>query len=93
MTQYNILNIKLSNQQLNKLKLGRKNGSEVTWKLLSTVVGDSNDDNNFLHKLLLTDTYLSNLCKALANGSSDDIKCQFYLTQLYKIVQGIKTIS
>ena len=90
MTQYNILNIKLSNSQLNKLKLGRKNGS----KLSSTVVGDSNDDNNFLHKLLLTDTYVSNLCKALANGSSDDIKCQFYLkTQLYKIVQGIKTIS
>ena len=56
MTQCNILNIKLSNSQLNKLKLCRKNGSEVTLKLSSTVVGDSNDDNNFLHKLLLTDT-------------------------------------
>ena len=75
MTQYNILNIKLSNSQLNKLKLGRKNGSEVTLKLSSTVVGGSNDDNNFLHKFLLTDTYVSNLCKALANGSSDDINC------------------
>ena len=86
MTQYNILNIKLSNSQLNKLKLGRKNGSEVTWKLLSTVVGDSNDDNNFLHKLLLTDTYLSNLCKALANGSSDDIKCLMYKILFNSIV-------
>ena len=63
-------------------------------KLSSTVVGDSNDANIFPHKLLLTDTYVLNLCKAFANGSSDDIKYQFYLkTQLYKIGQCIKTIS
>ena len=54
MTQYNILNVKLSNSQLNKLKSGIKNGTEVTLKLSSNVVGDSNDENNFLHKLLLT---------------------------------------
>ena len=29
MTQYNILNVKVSNSQLNKLKLGIKNGTEV----------------------------------------------------------------
>ena len=29
MTQYNTLNVKLSNSQFNKLKLGIKNGTEV----------------------------------------------------------------
>ena len=33
MTQYNTLNLKLSNSQLNKLKLGIKNGTEVTLNL------------------------------------------------------------
>ena len=32
MTQYNTLNVKLSNSQLNKLKSGIKNGTEVTWR-------------------------------------------------------------
>ena len=54
MTQYNTLNVKLSNLQLNKLRSGQKNGTEVTLKILSNVVGDSNNKNNFLHKLLLT---------------------------------------
>ena len=54
MTQYNTLNVKLSNLQLNKLRSGLKNGTEVTLKILSNVVGDSNNKNNFLHKLLLT---------------------------------------
>ena len=54
MTQYNTLNVKLSNLQLNKLRSGLKNGTEVTLKILSNVVGGSNDKNNFLHKLLLT---------------------------------------
>ena len=33
MTQYNTLNIKLSNSQLHELKLGIKNGTEVTLKI------------------------------------------------------------
>ena len=33
MTQYNTLNVKLSNLQINKLKYGIKNGTEVTWKI------------------------------------------------------------
>ena len=47
MTQYNTLNVKLSNSQLNKLKSGIENGTEVTLKLSSIVVGDSNDENNY----------------------------------------------
>ena len=46
MTQYNNLNIKLSNSQLNKLKSGIKNDTKVTLKLLSNVAGDSNGENN-----------------------------------------------
>ena len=33
MTQYNILNVKLTDSQLNKLKSRTKNGTEVTLKL------------------------------------------------------------
>ena len=54
MTQYKTLNIKLSNSQLNKLKSEIKNGSGVILKLLSNVVGNSNDKINFPHKLLQT---------------------------------------
>ena len=48
MTQYNALNVKLSNSQINKLESGIKNGAEVTLNIQSNVVGDSNDENNFL---------------------------------------------
>ena len=34
MTQYNTLNVKLSNPQLKKLKSGIKNGTKVTMKSL-----------------------------------------------------------
>ena len=53
MTHYNTLNVKLFNSQLKKLKPRIKNGLEVTLKLSSNFAGDSNDENNFPHKLLL----------------------------------------
>ena len=34
MTQYNALNLKLSNSQLNTLKSGIRNGTEVIWEIL-----------------------------------------------------------
>ena len=74
MTQYNILNIKLPIFQLNKLKSGIKNGTELTLKLSSNVVGDSNDENNFSHKLLITNTPVSRLCKTFANNPSANRK-------------------
>ena len=73
MTQYNILNVKLSNSQLNKLKSGIQNGTEVTLKISSNIVGDSNNENNFPHKLLLTNTQVSKLCKDFPNFSSANI--------------------
>ena len=38
MTQYNTLSGKLSNSQLNKLKSGIKNGTEVTLKMFLVVL-------------------------------------------------------
>ena len=55
-------------------------------KISSNVVGDSNDENNFLHKLLLTNTQVSRLRKAFANSSSANIKLS--KTQLHKIGQS-----
>ena len=74
MTQYNTLNIKLSNLQLNKLKSGIKNGNEVALKLSSNVAGNSNDENKFQHNLLLTNTQVSTLRKTFADGFSANLK-------------------
>ena len=70
MTQYNTLNVKLSNSQLNKLKSGIKikNRTEVTWSLSSNLIGNINDKTNFPHKILSTDTQVSKIRKAFANG-------------------------
>ena len=83
MAQYNSLSEKLTNSQISKLKSKIKNCTEVTLKHSSNVVGDSNDETKFLHKLLLTNTQVSNLPKAFANGSSANIKLS--KTQLHKI--------
>ena len=74
MTQYNILNVKLSYSQLNKLKSGIKNGTEVTLNLSWNLMVDSNDETNFLHKSLLTDRQVSRLHKAFRNNSSANTK-------------------
>ena len=80
MTRYNI---KLSNSELNKLQSGTKNGTDVTLKISSNVVGDSNDENNFPNNLLLTNTQVSKLRKAFVTGLSANIKLSN--TQLHKI--------
>ena len=67
MNQYNTLNVKLSNPQLNKLI---KDRNKVNLIFSSNIM---NDENNFLHKLLLTNTQISKLCKAFSNGSSNKI--------------------
>ena len=77
MTQYNTLNIKLSNLQLNKFKSEIKNITEVTFidfKISSNVVGDSSDENNFPHTLLLTNTHVSKFRKAFVNKPSANMK-------------------
>ena len=75
--------MELSNSQINKLKSGIKNNTQVTLKISSNVVGNSNDQNNFRHRLLLTNIQVSKLCKAFAKGSSANIKLS--KNQLHKI--------
>ena len=74
MTQYNTLNIKMSNLQLNNLKSAIKNCAEVTLKLSSNVVGDSNYENNFSHKLLLTNKQVLRHRKAFVSNSLANIQ-------------------
>ena len=66
MTHYNTLNAKLSNLQLNKLESATKNENEVTLNLSSNLIKSSNDESNFPHKLLLTNTQVSKIPKAFA---------------------------
>ena len=84
MTQYNSLNIKLSNSQLNKFNSAIKNETEVVLRLSSNMIRDN--ETNFPHKLLLTNTQVSNLCKAFSNHLSADIKLS--KTQLSKMIQS-----
>ena len=65
MTQYNSLNIKLSNSQLNKLKSAIKNETELVLRLSSNMIG--NNETNFPYRLLLANRQASNLCRAFAN--------------------------
>ena len=56
------------------------------------MVGDSNDETNFEHKLLLTDKQVSRICKTFfANNSSANIK--LFKNQLPKIVQSVRFLS
>ena len=86
MTQYNSLNVKLSNSQLNKLKSSIKNEIDVVLRISSSMVGNSNDNTNFPHELLLTNRQVANIRKAFAKNTSSDIKLS--KTQLSKMIQS-----
>ena len=86
MTPYNRVNVKLSNSQLNKLKSAIKNENDVVIRLSLNMIGHSNDETNFPHKLLLTDRQVFSIRKAFSNNSSVDIK--FSKTRLSKMIQS-----
>ena len=86
MSQYNSLNVKLSNSQLNKLKSAIKNGTDVVLRLSSKMVGNLDDETNFRHKLLLTNRQTLSLRKVVNNHKSADIK--FSKAQLTKMQKG-----
>ena len=86
MTQYNRLNTRLSNSQLNKIKSAIKNENDVVIRLSPNMIGDSNDKTNFPHELLLTSRQVSCIRKAFANNSSVGIK--FSKAQLSKLIQS-----
>ena len=84
MIQCNTLNAKLSNSQLSKLKFVIINGTKVT--LSSDLIGNSNDETNFRHKLLLTDIEVSKICKGF--GNEFFLPITFSKTQLSKMIQS-----
>ena len=86
MTQYNSLNVKLSNSQINKLESSIENETDVVLRISSNMVSNSNDNTNFPHELLLTNRQVANIRKAFANHSSIDIKLS--KTQLSKMIQS-----
>ena len=65
MIQYNRLNTKLSNSQLNKLKAAIKKENDVVIRLSPNMIVDSNDKGNFPYELLLTDRQVSSIRKHL----------------------------
>ena len=84
MTQYNNLNVNLSNSQINKFKSAIKNETEVVLRLSSNMIRDN--ETNFPHKLLLANRQVSDLRKAFENHLSADIKLS--KTQLSKMIQS-----
>ena len=65
MTQHISINVKWSNSQLHKLKSDIKNSTEITLNVSSNVIGDSNDETNLHHELLLTNRQVSGFVKLL----------------------------
>ena len=81
------MNVKLPNSQINKLKAAIKNETDVILRLSSNVIGNSDDEANFPHKLLLTNRQFANIRKAFANHTSTNIK--FSKAQLTKMQKGV----
>ena len=65
MTQYNNLNVKLSNSQLNELKSAIKNETDVVLRLSYNMIGDN--ETHLPHRLFLTNRQVTNLRKAFTN--------------------------
>ena len=80
------MNVKLSNPQLKKLISEIKNETDVILRLSSNMIGNSDDEPIFPHKLLLTNRQVANLRKAFANHTSTDIKLS--KAQLTKLQKG-----
>ena len=85
MTQYHSLDVQLSISQLNELKAAIKNETDKILRLSSNMIGNSDDETNFPHKLLLTNRQVANLSKAFVIRTSTDIKLsKVQLTKMQK---------
>ena len=82
MVEYNTVNAKLSNSQLNKLKTAVKNNEGTTLRI-STKMFNS---GNLPHELLLTTRQTTKLRNPMENNVSIDIKLS--KTQISKIIQS-----
>ena len=82
MVEYNTVNAKLSNSQLNKLKSAVKNNQGTTFRMNTRMF----NGNNLLHELLLTTRQTTKLRSAIENNLSTDIKLS--KVQISKITQS-----
>ena len=83
MVEYNKVNVKLSDSQLNKLKTAVKNQTGVTVRMNIKMF----KENNLSHKLLLTTRQKTKLRNAFENDMSTDIKL-LSKAQISKIIQS-----
>ena len=86
MTQYNSLNVKLSNSQVDKLKSAINNETNMVLRLSSNMFDNLDDETNFPHKLLLTNRQVANPRRAFASHTSTYIKLS--KTQLSRMIQS-----
>ena len=82
MTWNNTLNSKLFSSHFIKLKSGIKIGTEIT---LLNLIDSSNEESNFPHNLISTNTKVFGFRKDFANSYSANTKLS--KTQLHKIEQ------
>ena len=80
MVEYNIVNAKLSNSQLNKLKSAVKSKRGTTLRMNARMF----NGNNLSHELLLTTKQTTKLRNNIENNMSTDIKLS--KVQLSKII-------
>ena len=78
MVEYNTVNARLSDSQINKLKSAVKNKQETTSRMCSA--------NNLPHELLLTTSQTTKLRNAIVNNMPTDVKlCK---AEISKIIQS-----
>ena len=82
MVEYNTVNVKLSNLQLNKSKSAVKNKQGTTLRMNARMF----NENNLRHELLLTTRQTTKLRNAIENNMSTDIKLP--KAQISKIIQS-----
>ena len=82
MVEYNTVNVKLSNSQLNKLKSAVKSKQGTTLRMNARMF----NGNNLPHALLLTTRQTTKLRNAIENNMPADIKLS--KAQISKIIQS-----
>ena len=82
MVEYNTVNVKLSNSQLNKLKSAVKNKQGTSLRMNTRMF----NENNLSHELFLTQRQITKLRNSIEKNVSTDIKLS--KTQISKIIQS-----
>ena len=82
MVEYNTVNVKLSNSQMNKLKSAVKNNKGATLRMNARIF----NGNNLAHELLLTTRQTTKLRNAIENNLQTDIKLP--KARISKIIQS-----